>query len=333
MIELNNAIYVRQNLIKDLELPQTATVVGLGGTGFWTAVLLAMSGVEELILIDRDKIELTNLNRLPLEKKAVGLLKTAQVKQYILALRDTVKVETHEIYIDSARDCEILRGAIFCCTDNLKSQQLICAYAKKNSLPYQRIGYDGTILNVSKTFPLSFKETNERGYTVTPSWGVPAVLAAAIGVSSKLYKELCIMDDIGNLHIQNSSHICSRILDDKIEEGRNEILDDISDHIPDDYGYCSDCSRIEPDDANYGYCPECEERYSDDKIEEIKEEARDSGFKDAIEMIESGNITDPQLTEVIKKYVAKKKEQRERKATTTSLLTNNILYEEAKNGQ
>ena len=30
MIELNNAIYVRQNLIKDLELPQTATVVGLG---------------------------------------------------------------------------------------------------------------------------------------------------------------------------------------------------------------------------------------------------------------------------------------------------------------
>ena len=63
-------------------------------------------------------------------------------------------------------------------------------------------------------------------------WVVPSVLAAAIGVSSKLYKELCIMDDIGNLHIQNSSHICSRILDDKIEEGRNEILDDISDRYP-----------------------------------------------------------------------------------------------------
>ena len=51
-------------------------------------------------------------------------------------------------------------------------------------------------------------------------------------------------------------------------------------------------------------------------------------------MIESGNITDPQLTEVIKNIAkVKKKEQRERKVTTTSLLTNNILYEEAKNGQ
>ena len=58
------AIYERQNLIKDLKIPETASVVGLGGTGFWTALLLAMSGVEELVLIDSDIVEVSNLNRL-----------------------------------------------------------------------------------------------------------------------------------------------------------------------------------------------------------------------------------------------------------------------------
>ena len=49
---LTESIYQRQNLIPDLRVPNIASVVGCGGTGFWTAILLAMSGVEELILVD-----------------------------------------------------------------------------------------------------------------------------------------------------------------------------------------------------------------------------------------------------------------------------------------
>ena len=311
------AIYERQNLINDLEIPQTASVIGCGGTGFWTALFLAMSGVEELILIDSDMVEVSNLNRLLFDETCVGKKKTGALKDLILSVRKQVRIEIQDMRIEKPLDCQVLRGEIFCCTDNLKSQQIICAYCKKNELSYQRIGYDGTILNVSKTFPLSFKESIQEGYTVTPSWVIPAVFAAAAGVSSRIYKELCLMDDLGKLHIQHSSHICQKILDDAREKEREHIEENIHEYIPDSYGLCEDCDRINPDDSDYGYCPdckrvdpedgwgrcsECDEHYTEDDIEDIKEKARNEEYDRIIEQFETGAISDPKLITAIKKW-------------------------------
>ena len=303
---LEQAIYERQNLINGLEIPQTASVVGCGGTGFWTALLLAMSGVEDLILIDSDIVEVSNLNRLFFEETCVGKKKAEALKNLILTVRKQVRIEIHDMRIEKPLDCQILRGEIFCCTDNLKSQQIICAYCKKNELSYQRIGYDGTILNVSKTFPLSFKEAEEQGYTVTPSWVIPAVFAAAAGVASRTYKELCLMDDLGKLHIQHSSHICRKILDDVRIEGEENILENIEEHIPDNYGYCDDCDRISPDNSDYGYCPDCDDCYSDDAIEDIKETARNEEYDRVIEQIETNTFKDKKLIEVLEDWKKKK---------------------------
>lgn len=291
---IQEAIYDRQNMVGDLKIPQIASVVGCGGTGFWTAALLAMSGVEELVLVDNDIVEVSNLNRLPLKDTYVGMKKIIATRDFINSIRKQVRVEEHDMRIAKPEDCSVLRGIVFCCTDNLKNQQLICAYCKKNDIPYQRIGYDGTVLNVSKAFPLTFEEvTDEGGYTVTPSWVIPAAVAAGLGVASKLYKELCLMDDIGKLHIQDCSYINEKILDEAREEGEENILDNINDHIPDGYGCCDDCSHCS--DCERGDCENCEERYSEDAIEEIKTEAKDEGFRNAIEQIESGDITDSNL--------------------------------------
>jgi hypothetical protein len=300
---IQEAIYERQNLIRNLEIPDVSTVVGLGGTGFWTAVFLAMSGVEELILIDSDTIEVSNLNRLPLKEASVGLKKTQAVKGYISEIRKITRIETHDLRIKKPEDCQILRGSVFCCTDNLKSQQLICAHCKKNELPYQRIGYDGTILNVSKTFPLTFEEIkDEGGYTVTPSWVIPAVFAAAAGVASRSYKELCLMDDLGKLHIQHSSFVPEKILDEAKQEREDDIIDNIHEYIPDSYGCCEDCNRVDPDNSDYGYCPDCEEHYSDDEIEDIKEKAKQEGMDEVMSQIESGSIEDPGLRKALDKW-------------------------------
>lgn len=295
------AIYERQNLISNLKIPEVASVVGCGGTGFWTALFLAMSGTEELILVDSDIVEVSNLNRLLLQETCVGKKKAQSLKELVLSVRKDVRIEIQDMRIEKPIDCQVLRGQVFCCTDNLQSQQIICAYCKKNDLSYQRIGYDGTILNVSKTFPLSFKEDARDGYTVTPSWVIPAVFAASAGVASRTYKELCLMDDLGKLHIQNCSHICPKILDDAREEGKDDILDNIYDHIPDDYGYCSDCDRVNPDDG-YGYCQDCEEHYSDDEIEDIKEKAKNEEYDRIIEEIETDEITDSKLREAVKEW-------------------------------
>ena len=296
-----NAIYERQNLIKDLKIPKVSSVIGLGGTGFWTALLLAMSGVEELILVDSDMVEVSNLNRLPLEETCVGKKKTEALKDLITRIRKHLRLEIHDMRIEKPIDCQVLRGEVFCCTDNLKSQQIICAFCKKNDLAYQRIGYDGTILNVSKTFPLSFNEDIREGYTVTPSWVIPAVFAASAGVASRTYKELCLMDDLGKLHIQQSSHICQKILDEAREEEKDSILDNINEYIPDSYGYCDDCNRVNPDDG-YGYCDDCQEHYSDDEIEDIKEKAKEEEYDRIIEQIETNEITDSKLREAVKKW-------------------------------
>ena len=300
------AIYERQRLIEGLEIPEVASVVGCGGTGFWTALLLAMSGVKELILLDSDIVEVSNLNRLLLQESSVGKKKAEALKELISGIRKEIRIEIQDMRIEKPIDCQVLRGDIFCCTDNLKSQQLICAYSKKNNLAYQRIGYDGTILNVSKTFPLSFKEPEREGYTITPSWVIPAIFAAAAGVASRTYKELCLMDDLGKIHIQQSSHICPKILDDKLKEGEDNILDNIEEHVPDSYGYCDDCSRIDPEGSDYGYCPDCEHNYDDDDIEDIKERARNEEYDRIIEQIEANTFKDKKLMEVLENWKKKK---------------------------
>jgi len=132
---------------------------------------------------------------------------------------------------------------------------------------------------------------------------IPAVFAAAAGVASRTYKELCLMDDIGKLHIQKSSHICPKILDEAREDEKDSILDNIHEYIPDSYGYCEDCDRISPDDSDYGYCPDCEEHYSDDDIEEIKEKAKNEEYDRIIEQIETGEITDSKLREAVKERI------------------------------
>jgi len=301
---IQETIYDRQNRITGLTIPKVASVIGCGGTGFWTAVFLAMSGVEEMILIDPDNLEASNLNRLPIDERFTGMKKTVVTKEFISNIRKATRIETHELSIHKPEDCVILRGAIFCCTDSLKSQQIICAYCNKNRLPYQRIGYDGTVLNVSKAFPLSFDESNDQqGYTITPSWVIPAVFAASAGVASRLYKELCIMDDIGKIHVQGCSYVCRKILDDATEEGREEIMDNIHDYIPDDYGYCYDCDRIDPDNDGYGYCADCEQRYSEEQIDEIKAESEDEGFYRAIEQIKSDCIENEDLEKALQAWL------------------------------
>ncbi len=335
------ALYQRQNKIHGLSVPKTATIVGLGGTGFWTALFLAMSGVEELILIDPDKIEISNLNRLPLEEDYVEAFKTTAAEAFIENIRTPIRAELHEKKIETPEDCQILRGQVFCCTDNLKSQQIICAYCKKNNIPYQRIGYDGTVLNVSKAFPLSFEEaTEEGGYSITPSWVVPAAVAAGLGVFSRLCQELCVMDDLGKLNIAGCSYIPEGLRETFRKEGEDSVLDDINEHIPDDYGYCGDCERgycpdcdyIDPSNEEYGYCPDCErisptdEEYgfcpdcnkpTEDELDEAKEESHTEGYDkgqddawdEAIELISTSKAKDSRLARALDEWLEHKIEE------------------------
>ena len=159
-----------------------------------------------------------------------------------------------------------------------------------------------TVIRVIGTYSVAIGATSVIIGDVVMNILKDIVFAASAGVASRTYKELCLMDDLGKLHIQKCSHICPKLLDDAREEGKEDILDNIYDHIPDDYGYCSDCERVNPDDG-YGYCQDCEEHYSEDEIENIKEESKNEEYDRIIEQIETDQIQDSKLIEAIKKLV------------------------------
>ena len=258
-VEAAGNTYARQKGIP-LNIPKECTIVGLGGVGLWVAYLLAMSGVPNLVLIDDDKLEESNLNRLPCKPGWEGGYKVDIAEELIKAIRPMCNITKHIMRIDEPGKCTYLSGVVFCCTDKLPSQQLIHAACKKNGLLYQRAGYDGTILNVSRAFGFEFcapPADEPEGYAFDPSWVIPAVMSAAAAVSSVLLSEVTLQDDISKLATIGSSVVPKPIREllhsRGAECGRKATLEEIDKnpeaHIPEGYGTCDGCLKWDESDV------------------------------------------------------------------------------------
>ena len=227
-MNVNDLIMQRQSTL-NLEIPKVVTVIGVGGTGFWTSIISAMSGVEHIILVDNDIVETSNLNRLPIQKSVVGCTKVYACKNFIYNMRPKCIIEGHEIKIYNSNIGDILRGdVVFCCTDNLKSQRLIKAYCDNNNIRYRRVGYDGTILNVSTSMPLSFYDNeDDAGYTITPSWVVPAIVSAGLAVASEFYPKMddfAFTSDIAEITASDSTFVPMMKLINYISKDKNSDI-------------------------------------------------------------------------------------------------------------
>ena len=77
-----------------------AAVIGAGGNGA-VLDLLARAGFMRFVIIDGDRVEDTNLNRLPFDRKAVGLPKTEAWKQHLLAINPECEIDIHTRYVKS----------------------------------------------------------------------------------------------------------------------------------------------------------------------------------------------------------------------------------------
>jgi hypothetical protein len=104
-------------------------VVGLGGTGSPTATLLARSGVGELILIDGDELETTNMNRVRGYRSAdVGKKKAVTLGKYIESLGLDTRVTVIPHYIeDSGMALDAISSAdiVFGCTDDAEGRDIL----------------------------------------------------------------------------------------------------------------------------------------------------------------------------------------------------------------
>jgi hypothetical protein len=94
-------------------------IVGCGATGSAVAALLTRLGARRLLLIDRDTVETTNLNRLHGATRAdIGRLKIDVLRDHLLSMGLNADVRVYEGWVGAARDSITACDVIFGCTDD-----------------------------------------------------------------------------------------------------------------------------------------------------------------------------------------------------------------------
>jgi len=126
-------------------------IIGLGGTGSPIANLLARTGVGELILIDGDLLDESNLNRVSgFSKCDIGLNKANIVMRYIKCLGLKNKVVAIPKYINEsteALDALSTADVIFGCTDDVAGRDLLNQALYYYSQVYIDVGLSGNVDN------------------------------------------------------------------------------------------------------------------------------------------------------------------------------------------
>jgi molybdopterin/thiamine biosynthesis adenylyltransferase len=175
---MDENVYKRQ---KDLNINtnQSITVVGCGGIGFWVCKLAAMSGIDKIYAFDNDIIEEHNLNRLDLPLSFIGKNKAEVTKQVVIHLRpDCTFFSMPFKYKGQNTNTDWLVD----CTDKVKVQEKNQEFAKQNGIKYFKAGYDGESFSIHNEVA-EWGEIEDEGYTIVPSWVVPAVLVASLAVA------------------------------------------------------------------------------------------------------------------------------------------------------
>lgn len=114
-------------------------IIGVGGVGSIIPLTLARTGFKELIVVDKDQIDITNLNRqIAYELEDVGRIKVDVIKQKVLKIRTDINVDTYCANIDDKFDFNIFKTCDFIidCIDDINAKVEIAKYALDNDIKY-----------------------------------------------------------------------------------------------------------------------------------------------------------------------------------------------------
>ncbi len=133
------------------------TIVGIGAIGTASLDMLARAGVGKIKIIDRDIVELNNLQRQTLfTEDDLGKPKVKVAEEKITQINSEISIEPHLVDLDYD-NLEILKSDIILdCTDNMYTRFLINDYSRKNNTPWiyaSVIGSKGMIINITKDTP------------------------------------------------------------------------------------------------------------------------------------------------------------------------------------
>ena len=93
----------------------TVAVCGLGGLGSNIAIALARAGIGKLILIDFDRVDITNLHRQQYKADQIGMYKTDALADNLREINPYIELETHTERISEENAVTLLRDADIIC--------------------------------------------------------------------------------------------------------------------------------------------------------------------------------------------------------------------------
>ena len=126
--EMYQALCDRIGAEKQAKLEKAVVAVaGLGGLGSNIAYMLARAGVGSLILIDFDKVDITNLNRQQYKADQIGLFKTDALSKNLKEIAPYISLTTHVARLDETNIKDLLGSADIICEafDNAESKAVL----------------------------------------------------------------------------------------------------------------------------------------------------------------------------------------------------------------
>lgn len=93
----------------------TVAICGLGGLGSNIAISLARAGIGKLILIDFDRVDITNLHRQQYKASQIGMNKTDALSENLREIAPYMDLEIHTIRVTEENAAQLLEGADIIC--------------------------------------------------------------------------------------------------------------------------------------------------------------------------------------------------------------------------
>ena len=102
-------------------------ICGLGGLGSNIAVALARAGVGKLLLIDFDRVDITNLHRQQYKAKQIGQRKTDALAENLTEIAPYVQIQTASEKITEENFVRLLKDADIVCEafDNAEAKAML----------------------------------------------------------------------------------------------------------------------------------------------------------------------------------------------------------------
>lgn len=176
LMDTGKDLYNRQSTL-GINVPNQVMVIGVGGVGSWVALNFALIGVNNIILIDSDTVDVSNLNRTMFKTSDVGQYKTVAMKHLIIERRPHCNV------LSFTRKFEDLPESV-----QKIAQSAVTIDCRDSIRPLNRVkspiigGYNGLSATIHLQPELKHIWGEEDSpYTITPSYVVvPSVIASMI---------------------------------------------------------------------------------------------------------------------------------------------------------